>query len=351
MHVKSATFRSWKQPSIVPSSGVIRHLQLNWSWSNPSRCLRSCNSNTTIELLAPRIWSYECNKLLPCEGFVLHNNMFPCITFDNEHGMNRIQKVVVAADHEQCLVMTISPSPHIDVTLRSIHRKRFSYKGILVHTPQFHYTGNMSIRWCFLHFLLLCSTAFTQSTTISAQPATYTNPILNGVGADPYVYTVPESFPLLMHMTAGLYTMIAGITWRTQHLTTLLFSGVKPSRIGTRQRRSLPSITQLILLMHSESAWRKHSQDRAVQPPWAPAVCKAMLSKAFMWTRPVIQLLPKSVLCWLTFPAISGLLSCTRLTIPGILFLLLIPIQTLQLLHSMHSAPSIVPPWTTVCSS
>ena len=51
----------------------------------------------------------------------------------------------------------------------------------------------MSIIWLFLQKLLLCSQAFAQSTTISAQPATYTNPILNGVGADPYVQTLPQS--------------------------------------------------------------------------------------------------------------------------------------------------------------
>jgi hypothetical protein len=55
----------------------------------------------------------SANRLLLCEGLlVFHNTMFPWIAFNNENAMNWIQEGIVAANHKQHLVMTISPSPH-----------------------------------------------------------------------------------------------------------------------------------------------------------------------------------------------------------------------------------------------
>ena len=123
---------------------------------------------------------------------------------------------------------------------------------------------------------------------------------------------------LLMHLTVGLYTMIAGITWHSPNQATSQYSGVKFSQIGTRQRRSLHSVTQPIPLMHSKSrlgetlAGSSHTAD----------LCSSGVQGQAGWSRymnaAVVQLLPKFALCWLTCAAIFGPLSCIKSTIPGI---------------------------------
>ena len=123
-------------------------------------------------------------------------------------------------------------------------------------------------------------------------------------------------FLLLMHMTVGLYTMISGITWPSPSLPMSPYYGVKLSQIGTRQRRSLPSVTHPIPLMLSESAWQKSAGSSRADTLCSSGL-QAHADQSLYVNAAAIQLLLKFVLCWLTFAAISGPLSCTRLTTPG----------------------------------